>query len=136
MFQVQGQAGYNNLITELNKICAIYIHPTYATAARVVGYSDYNTDVNNLTKIGALSISGTYWLGARYTEKDDRNRTFYYGRSVVNGWVSSSWIYYTSSSGNVYTDMPSFGVRPVVTLKPSAPLSKGTGTSGDYYQLK
>lgn len=135
--QIKGQAGYNNFINELNKISNIYIHPTYAISARIVGYSDYNTDITNLKKINALSITNTYWLGSRFSQKDSNGRTFYNARTIVSGGNQyNSWVYYTSSSGKVYVDTPSFGIRPIITLKPDAPLSKGTGTSGDYYILK
>ena len=139
--QVDGKTGYDNFISELNNICKIFIHPTYATSARVVGYGNYSTDVANLRNIGALNIKTQYWLGATYTFNN--GRTFYCGRmvdasgNVLSGEQNANWIYYLSSSGKVIGgNTPSYGIRPIVTLKPNAPLSKGTGTSGDYYQLK
>jgi len=132
-FQVKGQAGYNNFISELDKISTIYVHPTYATAGRVVRYSD----ISALNAIGATNIGNTYWLGDRYSQVDENGRTFYYGRTIVNGGAAQqSWIYYTSKSGNVYTDTPSFQIRPVITLKPDAPLKQGTGSSSNMYYLQ
>ena len=132
-FQVKGQAGYNNFISELNKICQIYIHPTYATSARIVQYSD----VSLLTSLGTLNIGNTYWLGDRFSEEDDIGRTFYYARTVVSGGaVQNSWIYYRTGSGTIVDDTPAFDIRPIVTIKPDALLERGSGSSDDYYYLR
>lgn len=79
----------------------------------------YVTDINSMTLAGVKAIYKTYWLASRYiSEYDSFVRFVARNASTSGGAVTSYYLWYLNSGGAITANTYSYGVRPIIILKP------------------
>ena len=154
---------YNYAISTLNSKASNYLNTTYASNARCVGSlpnnknsqsnfhtftqftsaydgklrdgdNNYTTDDRQMTTLKIDGIGSEYWLASRKVSEASDICTFgirTMSESGLNSYIPCG-VY---SSGSIFSNGCTSGLRAVFTLKPEIKVVGGSGTFNDPYKL-
>ncbi|MBP3284511.1 MAG: hypothetical protein J6M02_03315, partial [Clostridia bacterium] len=82
-----------------------------------------------------LRVSGSVWLASRYLGAGSKYSNFGVRYVSADGIVNYDGLYQWYSGGSTDTNLPVYGVRPVISLKSGIRIVGGDGTSENPYQI-
>ena len=155
---------YNNAISTLNNAAGAYNNSDYSTARCVgsnpikpsaeAGYftsresymsayngrlkdtdTNYETDYNQMELLKINDIDDIYWLASRVVGPGSAVSGFSVRYVGASGGVDRNYLCSVASDGRTYANNPSYGLRPVFTLKSGIKVTGGNGESGTPYTL-
>ena len=155
---------YNNAISTLNNAAGAYNNSDYSTARCVgsnpikpsaeAGYftsresymsayngrlkntdTNYETDYNQMELLEINDIDDIYWLASRVVGPGSAVSGFSVRYVGASGGVDRNYLCSVASDGRTYANNPSYGLRPVFTLKSGIKVTGGNGESGTPYTL-
>lgn len=98
--------------------------------------SNYLMDSEQMKNLNIHNIGKNYWMASRCLSWWGNTKIFALRNYDTVGRMLEGYIIGVYSSGNPYPYCPSFGLRPVFTLRPSVYIIDGTGTKDDPYVLR
>ncbi len=98
--------------------------------------SNYATDYNKMKELNIQGTGQYYWMASRHIISEP-NTTYFTIRVVdSNGTLVHYNLCDVLKNGNTVANPPSFGFRPIFTLKPEVKITGGDGkTAGTAYTL-